>query len=124
MDFSFSGIDHVQLAAPPGCEDEARRFFSGVLGWQELPKPEALKHRGGVWFTCGHHQVHIGIQSDFTPAQKAHPAFLVNNLAALKARLQFHQIPVKDDEIREEEGIQRFFTHDPFGNRLEFMENF
>ncbi|WP_010277632.1 VOC family protein [Paenibacillus senegalensis] len=122
MEFSFTGIDHVQLAAPPGCEDEARHFFVDVLGWQELQKPKALQQRGGVWFVCGPQQVHIGVQNDFAPALKAHPAFLVKNLPALKARLLLHQIPVKDDEIREDEGIRRFFSQDPFGNRLEFME--
>lgn len=123
MSFSFTGIDHVQLAAPSGCESEARHFFTDILGWVELPKPEALRQRGGVWFLCGSQQVHIGVQKDFSPAKKAHPAFLVNNLTALKEHLRSHQIQITDDEVRENEGIRRFYSEDPFGNRLEFMES-
>ncbi len=78
MNFSFYGIDHIQLAAPEGCEDEARNFFATLLGWTEIPKPENLRKRGGVWFQCGIHQVHIGVQKDFVPATKAHPAFQVS----------------------------------------------
>lgn len=115
------GLDHVQLAAPPGSEDEARRFFGSVLGWHEVPKPEALRPRGGVWFACGAHQVHIGIEADFHPARKAHPAFRVRDLDGLRRRLESAGIPVVDDARREEEGIRRFYASDPFGNRLEFI---
>lgn len=66
----FIGIDHVQLAAPPGCENEARAFYGNVLGWPELPKPATLLARGGVWFRCGSQEVHIGVQEDFSPAKK------------------------------------------------------
>ncbi|SCA84034.1 glyoxalase [Bacillus glycinifermentans] len=69
----FSGIDHVQIAAPKGSENECRQFFSNVLGMREIPKPENLKKRGGVWFQCGPHELHIGIQEPFTPALKAQP---------------------------------------------------
>lgn len=75
---SFIGIDHVQLAAPPGCENEARAFYGNVLGWPELAKPANLLARGGVWFRCGSHEVHIGVQEDFRPAKKAHPGFAVS----------------------------------------------
>ncbi len=122
MGYSFHGIDHVQLAAPAGREAEARAFFGDVLGWPELPKPAALQSRGGVWFQCGPHQVHIGVQKDFVPGAKAHPAFGVNGLGALRLRLAASGIAIQEDETRVEEGIGRFYCSDPFGNRLEFME--
>lgn len=120
MSFKFSGVDHVQLAAPEGCETEARKFFTELLGWTEIPKPENLRKRGGVWFQCGTHQVHIGIQKDFVPAKKAHPAFHVENLDALRSYLEQKGIRVIDDEPLE--GAKRFYLADPFGNRLEFLE--
>lgn len=123
MPFRFTGIDHVQLAAPRGCEASARRFFGDLLGWEEIEKPEALRARGGVWFRCGAHQVHVGIQDPFAPATKAHPAFDVTNLQALRTHLAAHGVPVADDDARSKDGISRFYAHDPFGNRLEFMEH-
>ncbi|KOP65907.1 glyoxalase [Bacillus sp. FJAT-18019] len=122
MAFHFYGLDHVQLAAPEGCETEARHFYHNLLGWTEIPKPEILKKRGGVWFLCGTHQVHIGVQPDFVPATKAHPAFHVQNLDELREYLQQWDIPVIDDEARADEGVRRFYLNDPFGNRLEFLE--
>ncbi|RIX50624.1 glyoxalase [Paenibacillus nanensis] len=123
MAFHFEGIDHVQLAAPEGCEEKARQFYGELLGWAELEKPETLRGRGGVWFSCGNHQVHIGVQASFAPALKAHPGFAVRGLSALKERLIRHGMQVIDDELRAEEGCRRFFTNDPFGNRLEFLEH-
>jgi len=122
MSFNFSGIDHVQLAAPEGCESEARSFFADLLGWVEIPKPEILRKRGGVWFQCGVHQVHIGVQKDFVPATKAHPAFQVQNIDSLRDYLLQKSIQVMDDDVRSDEGVKRFYLNDPFGNRLEFME--
>lgn len=122
MSFIFDGVDHVQLAAPQGCEDTARRFFTVLLGWIEIPKPENLLKRGGVWFQCGNHQVHIGVQTEFVPATKAHPAFHVQNIDALRDHLVLNSIEVTDDVVREEEGVKRFYVNDPFGNRLEFLE--
>ncbi|NHN32444.1 glyoxalase [Paenibacillus agricola] len=122
MVFTFTGIDHVQLAAPEGCEEIARNFFADLLGWVEIPKPDNLKNRGGVWFQCGAHQVHIGIQPHFVPATKAHPAFQVLHLVELRQFLLNHQIQVIDDDVRNDEGVQRFYVFDPFGNRLEFLE--
>lgn len=122
MVYIFYGLDHVQLAAPEGCETEARNFFNNLLGWTEIPKPEILKKRGGVWFQCGTHQVHIGVQKDFVPATKAHPAFHVQNLDGLREYLQQKNIQVIDDEARADEGVKRFYLNDPFGNRLEFLE--
>ncbi|NBD24028.1 VOC family protein [Paenibacillus glycinis] len=122
MSFSFIGIDHVQLAAPAGCEDAARAFYAGVLGWPEIAKPESLRQRGGAWFQCGAQQVHVGVQPDFIPATKAHPAFVVRQLDALMRHLDGLGLPIARDEARTDEGVRRFFLNDPFGNRLEFME--
>ncbi|WP_027087513.1 glyoxalase [Cohnella panacarvi] len=122
MAFAYEGLDHVQLAAPEGCETDARAFFGERLGWAEIPKPEPLRARGGVWFQCGAHQVHIGVQRDFAPAKKAHPAFLVRNLGAFREHLRLRGIAVIDDDARAEEGIERLYVNDPFGNRIEFME--
>ena len=120
MSTFLTGIDHIQIAAPPGSEDVARTFYGDLLGMREIPKPENLKARGGCWFQCGSHELHIGIQQDFMPAKKAHPGFTVNALEQLKSRLE-----EADYSISEEppiEGRSRFFTHDPFGNRIEFLE--
>jgi catechol 2,3-dioxygenase-like lactoylglutathione lyase family enzyme len=117
----IAGIDHVQLAAPPGSEEEARRFFSGVLGLEELPKPESQVKYGGIWFACGPQQLHVGIQEEFTPAQRAHPAFSVDGaerLAAVAARLGGAGVEVTWDQ--EFPGSSRFYASDPWGNRLEF----
>jgi catechol 2,3-dioxygenase-like lactoylglutathione lyase family enzyme len=109
------GLDHVQVAAPPNCEHEARAFYGGVLGLEELEKPEPLKARGGVWFQAGPHQLHVGVQEDFQPATKAHPAFQVDALDALAERLTRAGAAVHwDDAIP-----GRFYTEDPWGNRLE-----
>jgi catechol 2,3-dioxygenase-like lactoylglutathione lyase family enzyme len=117
---TVTGIDHVQVAAPAGSEAEARAFFGGVLGMDELPKPEALAARGGVWFAAGTQELHIGIAERFTPARKAHPSFLVSDLDDLAARLTEagHEV-IYDDLIP---GTRRFETADPFGNRLEFRQ--
>jgi catechol 2,3-dioxygenase-like lactoylglutathione lyase family enzyme len=116
----YLGIDHVQLAAPPGCEVAARKFFVDVLGMTELTKPASLQARGGIWLRCGMHQLHIGVQKDFTPATKAHPAIRVMDMNALRVRLQTHKVPIiEDDAIA---GFDRFYVIDPFGNRLEFLE--
>ncbi|WP_053219481.1 VOC family protein [Virgibacillus senegalensis] len=120
MAYKFQGIDHVQLAAPEGTEQEAREFFSSLLGMKEMEKPETLKKNGGVWFQCGNQQLHIGIDHSFKPARKAHPAFYVEDLDGLKASLARNQVTVKDDDRLP--GYKRFYLEDPFGNRLEFLE--
>ncbi|MGC5325977.1 VOC family protein [Brevibacillus sp. SYSU BS000544] len=120
MSFDFLGIDHIQLAAPKGSEDQARAFFHGVLGWPEIPKPSELLKNGGVWFLCGSHHVHIGVEDNFLPAKKAHPAFEVKNLDGLREHLNQQGITYLDDERLE--GATRFYLDDPFGNRMEFLE--
>jgi len=117
---TFIGIDHVQIAAPPGAEAQARAFFTDTLGMTEVLKPVSLRGRGGVWFQCGAQQLHVGIEADFSPAKKAHPAIHVRNLAELRRRLQQGNIPLTEDHSLP--GAERFYVNDPFGNRLEFLE--
>lgn len=120
MNFNFLGIDHIQLAAPTGCEIKAREFFGDILNLKEIPKPSNLAKRGGVWFQLGDKQLHIEVQKEFSAATKAHPAFEVRNIDNLKSQLRENGIEIiEDDEL---EGANRFFASDPFGNRLEFIE--
>lgn len=90
MSHSFYGVDHVQLAGPVGCEDEARRFFGDILGMKEIEKPDTLKPNGGLWLQCGSHQILIGVDKNFVPAKKAHPAIHVQNVTSLKERILSH----------------------------------
>jgi len=114
-------FDHVQLAAPAGCEAEARRFFGDLLGLDEIEKPELLRPRGGVWFRCGSHQLHIGVEDAFSPALKAHPAFRVSgdDLQRLAERLRAAGASVEWDDTSP--GMRRFYTADPWGNRIEVL---
>ena len=120
MTYSFQGIDHVQVAAPRNQEDEARAFYGDKLGFQEIKKPDLLAKRGGVWFQVGHHQLHVGVENDFHPAKKAHPAFEVKNINDLRNKLMELDVEIIEDNSLE--GAERFYLHDPFGNRLEFLE--
>ncbi len=112
-------LDHVQVAGPPGCEPEAREFYGNILGLRELVRPKELDGIGGCWFECGALQLHIGTQPDFTPARKAHPAFRVDELDALRTTLRSAGYPVIEDTMIP--GTDRFFSADPWGNRLEFI---
>ena len=113
------GLDHVQLAIPEGGEDQARAFYAGLLGMTELPKPRNLSP-SGCWFTGGTVNLHIGVDPAFRPQAKAHPALLVDDLAGLRARLAQAGRVVRDN--KPVPGYARFFTEDPFGNRIELME--
>ncbi|HTO76960.1 MAG TPA: VOC family protein [Thermoanaerobaculia bacterium] len=113
-------IEHVQLAMPPGQEDRARAFYSGLLGLSEVAKPPALAARGGAWFERGEVRIHLGVETDFRAARKAHPAFLVRDLAALAARLRAAGVEVTEDG--KFPGHDRIYVADPFGNRLELLE--
>jgi len=113
------GIDHVQLAMPAGREDEARAFYAGLLGIPEVPKPPELASRGGAWFEIGTVKVHLGVETDFRAARKAHPAFLVRGLGPLIERLRDTGAEVIEDPF---EGYARVYVADPFGNRIELME--
>lgn len=117
---AITGIHHVQLAMPRGAEDEGRAFYRDLLGLPEVPKAANLVGRGGCWFRSDAIELHLGAEDDFRPAKKAHPALLVHDLQALRARLEdagFHT--VVDVQI---EGYARFYVNDPFGNRLELIE--
>jgi catechol 2,3-dioxygenase-like lactoylglutathione lyase family enzyme len=116
----IAAIEHVQLAMPPGMESVAREFYEGVLGIPEVAKPPHLARRGGAWFERGSLKIHLGVEADFRPARKAHPALLVVGLAALIARLREHDVAVIDDDPLE--GYLRVYVADPFGNRIELME--
>ena len=115
----LDAIDHVQLAAPAGCEDEARRFFGGLLGLDEIEKPAALRPRGGVWFRVGAQQLHVGVEDEHAPARKAHPAFLVARYEELLERLHDARVEIVDDGAIP--GIRRCYLADPWGNRLELI---
>ncbi|PEB52083.1 glyoxalase [Bacillus pseudomycoides] len=117
----IQGIDHVQVAAPVGCEEEAREFYGNQIGLEEIPKPEELRKRGGCWFRCGNQEIHIGVEQAFSPAKKAHPAFYVQQIDEFKQKLTGQGVQVIDDHARAD--VIRFYVSDPFGNRIEFMEN-
>lgn len=119
MDCDFE-MDHVQIAIPKGGEDKARVFYRDLLGLNEIAKPADIAARGGCWFDLGHHQIHLGADLAFVPAKKAHVALTTDWLDALRARLEVAGYETLDDT--DVEGRQRFFTHDPFGNRIEFMD--
>ncbi|MCT8138038.1 VOC family protein [Anaerobacillus sp. CMMVII] len=120
MSFVIKSIDHIQLAAPRGSEEQARSFFIGILGFKEVEKPEVMKKRGGVWFAFGNYQIHIGIEEPFFPAKKAHPAFVVENIEAFKTHLQRNLVTfLVDDNLP---GANRIYLNDPFGNRIEVLE--
>lgn len=117
---NFTGLHHVQLAIPPGTEDQARQFYAGVLGMEELDKPPVLAARGGCWFRSGGWEIHLGVEADFVPARKAHPGVLVNSIDGLADSLTDAGVEVQwDDNFP---GHRRFYANDPYGNRLEFLE--
>lgn len=118
--FRIQGLDHVQLAMPAGQEERAREFYGGVLGLEEVPKPQNLARRGGVWFAGGTLRLHLGVEAGFQPARKAHPALLVQGLDALIAHLERLGVPVVADEPLD--GYDRVYISDPFGNRIELLE--
>ena len=112
-------LDHVQVSAPPGCEEAARRFYADLLGMTEVPKPPGLVEGGGAWFVAGSAELHVGVSAEHAGAAKAHPAFGVDraDLTALAARLDRAGREVLwDRRIR---GVPRFYVLDPFGNRVE-----
>ncbi|MCX4692883.1 VOC family protein [Streptomyces sp. NBC_01408] len=116
----LTALDHVQLAAPPGAEDRLRAYYTGVLGMTELSKPPVLAARGGCWFAAGGVQLHLGVEEDFRPARKAHPGLRVTGIVEYAIRLEERGAEVVwDDNLP---GHRRFYSEDPVGNRLEFLE--
>lgn len=117
----IQGLDHVQLAMLHGEEIQARAFYAELLELTEIPKPEKLVQRGGVWFEISDgRQIHLGVEEPFSPAKKAHPAFAVVEIDRLAERLAGAGYPVEWDDLIPDR--RRFYTTDPFGNRLEFLE--
>ena len=114
------GLHHVQLAMPPGEEEAAVRFYGAILGLTQVAKPPELAPRGGVWFRDDGLEVHLGVEEPFTPASKAHPAFIVRNLETLREKIELAGYRVLDDVPLE--GCIRCHVRDPFGNRLELIE--
>ena len=118
----ITGLDHVQVAAPPGCEAAARRFYGGLLGLAEIAKPATMRASGGAWFSLGAQQLHVGVAEPFAPSRKGHPGLVVadeERLGALAGRLEAAGAPVRwDDRLP---GVRRFYTDDPWGNRVELL---
>ena len=119
MPTRIAALDHIQIAAPAGCESAAREFYGSLLGMREIEKPAPLRARGGCWFECGAQQLHIGVEADFHPARKAHPAFIAVDFEELREALQASGVKIVDDTSIP--GTRRFFADDPWGNRLEFI---
>jgi catechol 2,3-dioxygenase-like lactoylglutathione lyase family enzyme len=116
---TLEAIDHVQAAMPAGGEDQARAFYGALLGLPETPKPPALARRGGCWFESPLVKVHLGVETPFAPARKAHIAFRVDDVQALAARARAAGYEVVEDG--DLPGCERIYVYDPFGNRLEFL---
>ncbi|MFG2943700.1 VOC family protein [Streptomyces adustus] len=116
----LTALDHVQLAVPPGAEDLLRPYYVDTLGMTEIPKPPVLAARGGCWFQAGTVRLHFGVEADFRPARKAHPGLRVTGIEAYAARLESHGAQVTWDH--DLPGHRRFYSEDPVGNRLEFLE--
>jgi catechol 2,3-dioxygenase-like lactoylglutathione lyase family enzyme len=116
----ITAIDHVQLAMPAGGENDAVAFYEAILGVQQVPKPDDLARRGGCWFESPTVKVHLGVEPDFHPARKAHPAFIVDNLRDLVATLSAagHRL----EQAEPSQGYDRIYVDDPFGNRIELLQ--
>ena len=114
------GLDHIQLAMPAGGEAEARRFYAGLLGLTEIAKPAPLAARGGCWFAGPGTVLHLGVEAEFQPARKAHPALRVRDLEACRQEFIAAGIPIVADDTLPH--VRRFYVADPFGNRIEFIQ--
>jgi catechol 2,3-dioxygenase-like lactoylglutathione lyase family enzyme len=118
--FELIGIHHVQLAMPEGEDADAVRFYGETLGLTQVPRPEALSPRGGVWFVSGDLEVHLGVEDQFRPAVKAHPAILVKGLGKIRSTIE--EAGYKISDTVQIEGFDRVYVRDPFGNRIELIE--
>ncbi|MBM7780321.1 glyoxalase [Arthrobacter tumbae] len=115
------GLHHVQLALPPGGEDDCRRFYIDILGLTEVEKPPVLAARGGLWVRADSLEIHLGVEEDFRPQKKAHPGILVHDLDALAAQVEAHGLTPEWDENLP--NMRRFYLPDNNGNRLEFLSS-
>jgi catechol 2,3-dioxygenase-like lactoylglutathione lyase family enzyme len=113
----FKRIDHVQLSIPKGKEDEARAFYTGILGLKEIPKPASLMPNGGLWYLMANIELHLGIEPEMIT--RRHPAFEITDVAAARALLQDKVIIVEEPYIP---GRTRFAFLDPFGNKIELLQ--
>ena len=113
-------LDHIQLAMPAGEEDRARAFYGALLGFEELDKPAPLAARGGCWFQGPGVGLHLGVETPFSPARKAHPAFIVADLEAARQHLAAAGVAITPDDTLPH--LRRFYAADPFGNRIEFIQ--
>lgn len=120
IDTTYTGLHHAQLAIPSGSEQQACEFYGGVLGMGELEKPPVLAARGGCWFRAGGWEIHLGVETPVTPARKAHPGVLVQDIDGLAERLVTAGVAVEWDDSFP--GHRRFYASDPYGNRLEFLQ--
>jgi hypothetical protein len=120
MGFTIIGLDHVQLAMPPGRESEAEAFYSGFLGFVRIPKPEPMASRGGCWFASGPVALHLGAEADFRAARKAHPALVVRDLAALAATAAAAGMEVRPNP--DQPPGAGCYIDNPFGNRIELID--
>ena len=120
MGYEVVGLDHVQLAMPPGRESDAETFYAGFLGFSRIPKPEPMASRGGCWFAAGPVALHLGVEADFRPARKAHPALVVRNLADLAAAAGAAGMAVRPNPDHPEGA--GCYLDDPFGNRIELID--
>jgi catechol 2,3-dioxygenase-like lactoylglutathione lyase family enzyme len=120
MGFEVVGLDHVQLAMPPGGEPAAVAFYGDLLGFTRIPKPEPMAGRGGCWFASGPVSLHLGVEADFRPARKAHPALVVRDLAALVSRAEAAGIDVRANP--DQPSGAGCYVDDPFGNRIELID--
>jgi catechol 2,3-dioxygenase-like lactoylglutathione lyase family enzyme len=116
----ITGIDHVLLAMPPGAEEAARQFYGALLGLTEVSKPAPLATRGGCWFQGPGAMLHLGVEAAFSPAHKAHPALRVDDLSALRTLLAAAGVLITPDDTLPD--VRRFYATDPFGNRIEFIQ--
>jgi catechol 2,3-dioxygenase-like lactoylglutathione lyase family enzyme len=117
----FTAIDHVQLAMPVGGEQAAREFYGSLLGMSEIQKPPELARRGGAWFGSGSVQIHLGVEPEFRPARKAHPALKCSDYHAMLLKLRVAGISIQED--RNVPGVERCHIQDPFGNRIELIKS-
>jgi catechol 2,3-dioxygenase-like lactoylglutathione lyase family enzyme len=115
------GLDHVQIAIPVGGEERAREFYDGILKFSEVEKPAAMTGRKSIWFVAGPVNLHLGIDAEFHPAKRAHPAFVVDNLDDIVAACESAGLATRPDVGFGD--FRRVHVFDPFGNRLELMES-